>query len=273
MKQFFLFLLVFYSLHCFAQTDSLASKFPIDSGYIHSFDNIKIAYETRGNGKPVLLVHGFIANSTSWKHTALYYDLLNAGYKVITVDLRGNGKSDKPHDSLAYDNDAEAKDVMLLMDSLHVDNYACIGYSRGSIITARLLVLDKRIKAAVMGGMGTDFTNPEWPRRIMFYHALRGDSVPQLAAMVTNVKKQGLDVLALSYMQRSQPSTSKEALHNLVQPVLVISGSEDEDNGKAKDLADVLQHSTLATVSGDHGHAYSTTEFSAAILSFLQKND
>ena len=68
--------------------------------------------------------------------------------------MRGNGNSDKPHDSTAYDNDAEAKDIMLLMHRLKIKQYSAVGYSRGSIITARLLVLDKRVMNAVMGGMG-----------------------------------------------------------------------------------------------------------------------
>jgi len=77
-----------------AQTDSLILKFPKDSGYLSSFDGTKIYYEVRGKGKPVLLLHGFIINGNSWKKAALYPDLLNAGYKVIIPDMRGNGKSD-----------------------------------------------------------------------------------------------------------------------------------------------------------------------------------
>src|SRR6185436_9507437 len=173
-----------------------------DSGaYFKSFDGTNIYYEVRGTGEPVLLVHGFIVNGQSWKRTELYKDLLTQGYKVIILDQRGNGFSDKPHDSTAYDNDAEAKDIMGLMKHLKIKKYSAVGYSRGSIIVARLLALDKSIKKAVMGGMGAEFTNPERPRRIMFYHALRGDSVPELKAMVDNVKKQGLDQQALAYLQ------------------------------------------------------------------------
>ena len=256
-----------------AQTDSLSSKFPIDSNYFSSFDGTKIYYEARGEGKPVLLVHGFIVDGNSWKRSALYDDLLHEGYEVITLDMRGNGKSGKPHDSTAYDNDAEAKDIMLLMYFLKIKQYRIFGYSRGSIITARLLVLDKRIQDAVLGGMGADFTNPLWPRRIMFYHALRGDSVPQLKGLVDYVQQQKLDQLALAYLQRSQPSTSKEALSKVTQPVLVISGSEDADNGSAAELAKLLPNSTLAIVPGDHNHASSTKEFSAAVIEFLQKNN
>ncbi len=253
-----------------AQTDSLSSTFPVDSNYFSSFDGAKIYYETRGEGKPVLLVHGFITNSTSWKRGRLYYDLINAGYKVIILDMRGNGRSDKPHDSTAYDNDAEAKDIMLLMDRLKVKRYSAVGYSRGSIITARLLVLDKRVVTAVMGGMGTDFTNPNWPRRIMFYHAMRGDSVPELKGAVESVKKQHLDQLALAYLQRSQPSTSKEVLSKVKQPVLVICGDQDTDNGSAAKLAKLLPNADFATVPGDHNHASATPEFSNAIKLFFK---
>jgi len=273
MKWIFLFVGFFFICEAKAQNPSLDSKFPIDSGYFSSFDGTKIYYEVRGEGKPVLLVHGFIVNGDSWKRTALYADLLNDGYKVLTLDMRGNGKSDKPHDSTAYDNDAEAKDIMLLMKFLKTDQYCVVGYSRGSIITARLLVFDKRIQAAVLGGMGIDFTNPLWPRRIEFYRALMGDSIPELKSMVNYVQKQGLDQRALAYLQRSQPSTSKDALSKIDQPVLVISGSEDADNGSAKKLAKLLPNSSVGNCPGDHDHASGTPEFSKEVIHFLHKNN
>lgn len=261
LTSFFLFIITF---HMSAQSDS--------GTVFTSFDGTKIYYEVKGKGEAVLLVHGFIANGQSWKKTALYDDLLTAGYKVIILDQRGNGKSGKPHDSTAYDNDAEAKDIMLLADELKLKSYSAVGYSRGSIITARLLVLDKRIKKAALGGMGSDFTNPEWPRRIMFYHALRGDSVPELQQMVNYVTQQpGLDRIALAYLQRSQPSTSKEELAKIKKPVLVICGSEDSDNGSAGELAKLIPGSVYKTVPGVHNDTYTKKEFSAEVISFLKK--
>ena len=182
--------------------------FPVTTGYFSSFDGTKIYYEVHGSGKPVLLVHGFIVNMNSWKGAALYKDLLNDGYQVILLDLRGNGKSDKPYSVEAYANDAEAKDILGLINHLKIKKYSVVGYSRGSIITSRLLLMDKRIDAAVLGGIDTQFTNPEWPRRLMFYHALRGDSVPELKELINYIHQQGLDQIALSYMQKEQPSIS-----------------------------------------------------------------
>jgi len=272
MKVPFKLLFLFFSISFLQSGNAQNNESLPDTGaYFKSFDGTKIYYEVKGEGETVLLVHGFIVNGQSWKRTELYKDLLMAGYKVIILDQRGNGFSDKPHDSTAYDNDAEAKDIMALMKLLKIKKYSAVGYSRGSIIVSRLLVLDKKIKKGVMGGMGAEFTNPEWPRRIMFYKALSGEPVPELASMVENVKKQGLDQQALAYLQRSQPSTSKEELGKMKQPVLVICGDKDSDNGSAKELADLFKHPTYKITPGDHGSASRTKEFSTEVISFLKK--
>jgi pimeloyl-ACP methyl ester carboxylesterase len=239
--------------------------------YFTSFDGVKIHYTVQGFGEPVVLVHGFIVDGESWKRTALYNDLLMAGFKVISMDMRGNGKSDKPHTPEAYERDAEARDIMGLLTRLNIKQYAVVGYSRGSIITARLLVLDNRVKRAVLGGMGLDFTNPEWPRRIMFYKALSGESIPELAGAVKYVRESGLDQQALALLQKAQPSTSKEALRQVQQPVLVICGDHDEDNGSSKELADAFAHATYRRVPGDHNNTARSQPFSNEILSFLRQ--
>jgi pimeloyl-ACP methyl ester carboxylesterase len=241
------------------------------SNYFKSFDGTPIYYEVNGAGPAVLLVHGFIVNGESWKKTALYTDLLTAGYKVITLDMRGNGKSGKPHNAEAYANDAEAKDIMRLIKLLGIRKYIAVGYSRGSIITARLMVLDPKLKRAVMGGMGTDFTNPEWPRRIMFYHALRGDSIPELAGVVKYVQDAKLDQEALALLQKEQPSTSKKKLGKVKIPVLVISGDSDSDNGSAQELAQLFRNAKYVTVPGDHNHAHLSKEFADAVTDFIDE--
>jgi pimeloyl-ACP methyl ester carboxylesterase len=274
LKQAWVLSLFISSLSASSQNISSQNQILTDTGsFFKSFDSTKIYYEVRGTGEPVLLVHGFIVNGQSWKRTELYKELLAQGYKVIILDQRGNGFSDKPHTPEAYENDAEAKDIMALMKLLNIKQYSAIGYSRGAIIVSRLLVLDKTIKKGVMGGMGAEFTNPEWPRRIMFYKALSGEPVPELEAMVQNVKKQGLDQQALAYLQKAQPSTSKEELAKVKQPVLIICGDHDADNGSAKELADLFKHPVYKVTPGDHGSANRTKEFSTEVISFLKRKD
>src|SRR5215213_3498122 len=129
----------------------------IVSGFFSSHDGTNIYYEVKGEGRPVVLIPGFMNTSETWKRTPLYNDLLDAGFKLILLDLRGNGKSDKPHTLSAYQNDAEAKDILGLMKMLKLKKYSIVGYSRGAIIASRVLVLNKKIKTAVIGGMGTAF--------------------------------------------------------------------------------------------------------------------
>jgi pimeloyl-ACP methyl ester carboxylesterase len=250
-----------------------SDRMPNDStDYYTSFDGTRIHYTVKGEGTPVLLVHGFIVNGESWKQTAIYDSLLNNGFQVITLDLRGNGISDHPHDSLAYLNDAEAKDIMGLVSYLKLPSYRVVGYSRGSIIVARLLVLDTRIKSAVMGGMGTAFTNPQWPRRIMFYNALSGQQVPELSEMVNYVRKSGLDQRALAMMQFAQPSTSPEELGKVNKPVLVLGGDKDPDNDTGGSLAAMMPAGMHGTVPGDHNGVVKSKDFASWTLHFLTEH-
>lgn len=258
-------LLLFFSFYfaANAQVDSV-------TGYFKSFDGAKIYYEVRGNGMPVVLVHGFMGSGESWKRTALFTDLLNAGYQVISFDMRGNGKSDKPHTASAYENDAEAKDIMGLLNELGVNTYDVVGYSRGSIIVSRLLVLDKRVRKAVLGGMGDGFTDPEWPRRKMFAAALSGEPVKELEGMVNYVKQSGLDQEALAYLQKFQPSTVPEVLGKINKPVLIICGDKDTDNGSPEALSKMIPNSKLVRPAGDHNSTLRTKEFSEEVLQFIK---
>lgn len=266
----YLLVLPFVFLHfsSWSQTHDVA-----DSGYYISFDSTKIYYEVKGNGTPVLLVHGFIVDGNSWKGTALFSDLLTNGYKVITLDLRGNGRSGKPHNENAYANDAEANDIMGLLRYLNIKSYNVFGYSRGSIIVSRLLELDKNVHCAVLGGMGDAFTNPEWPRRKIFYEALSGKPVKELEGLVSYVKQKGLDMQVLAWLQKYQPSTSPSVLKKVKQNILVISGDKDIDStNKPESLVKLLPRSKLVIVPGDHNHASSTKEFSNAVITFLKED-
>jgi pimeloyl-ACP methyl ester carboxylesterase len=263
-----LIFIVSTSIHAFPQqasnNDSLL--------YFKSFDGLRIHYDVKGNGDgdAVILVHGFIVDGESWKKTSLYQDLIAKGFKVITFDMRGNGKSDKPHSEEAYQHDAEAKDIMELATLLKLKKYKAVGYSRGAIIASRLLVLDKRLTHAVLGGMGDSFTNPEWPRRIMFYKALMDEPVPELEGMVKYVKSSAwLDQRALAMLQKEQPSTSKHELAKVKKPVLVVCGDRDEDNGSSEALSKLIPKAAYKRVPGDHNNASKTTEFSAAVISFF----
>ncbi len=246
---------------------------PPSDQFFTSFDRTRIHYTVEGRGHPVLLVHGFMGSGASWKAAPLVDSLLAAGFQVIIPDTRGNGQSDHPHTPEAYEADAEARDLIDLMAFLNAKRYDILGYSRGAILAARVLVRDKHARKGVLGGMGADFTNPQWPRRIAFYEAFAGKryASPEIRAVVARAKANGADTLAFAYQQRSQPSTSPEELGKIHKPVLVIAGDRDEDNGKADELARMLPNATRKTVPGDHGSTSRTAAFAEAVVQFLKK--
>jgi pimeloyl-ACP methyl ester carboxylesterase len=260
----FLILVFFISRMASAQKDSQGQ-------YYTSFDGTKIYYEVKGNGYPVVMIHGFTGTSQGWKSGILYDNLLKAGYKVILLDLRGNGLSDKPHTDIAYANDAEAKDIMGLLNFLNIKKYNIVGYSRGSIIASRLLVLDPRVNKTVMGGMGDAYTNPNWPRRIHAYRALMGDkNLHDVDDMMNYIHSQHFDEQALAMQQKYQPSTSKLELSKIKTPVLIIRGTEDKENGSETQLQHMIPGSKLTYVPGDHNTASKNNQFSAAVFFFFQ---
>ena len=112
---------------------------------------VRIRYVDHGAGTPVVLVHGFTASiEPAWIETGILPDLAR-DYRVIAFDLRGHGRSGKPHDPIAYDE--LALDVVRLMDHAGVERAHAVGYSLGGIIVAKLLTTHpQRFISAVLGG-------------------------------------------------------------------------------------------------------------------------
>ena len=259
-----------FIIHCTLFIIHSTAAQPTREPLFTSFDGTTIHYDILGEGKPVVLLHGFITNGESWKRAPVRQALADAGFKVITLDLRGNGQSDKPHNAEAYRDNAELKDVMALTKHLGLTNYDVVGYSRGAILTAKLLTMDKQVRRAVMGGISVDFSDPNWYRRKNFHEALtKPGSHPELQAAVDNAKKSGADTVALARMQEFQPVTPKTELAKIRIPVLVVNGDQDKDNGDPQTLVDAIPGSRLVIVPGNHGGAMRTPEFSKAVVGFL----
>lgn len=240
------------------------------TNFMNSFDDIKIAYTDQGKGIPVLLIHGFINSKNSWDKTILKKDLLENGYRVIALDLRGNGESGKPQNDVAYHNNAEVKDIILLLDKLKINRCLAVGYSRGSIVLAKLLTVESRIKKAVMGGMGIDFTNPDWDRRILFADAFNNKITNETKGAVNYAKSIGADLKSLHLQQKHQPVTSISELQSINAKVLVLAGNKDLDNGNPEDLQRTIPNAVLKIVEGDHNGTYKTGAFSNEVVKFLQ---
>ncbi|HYY68469.1 MAG TPA: alpha/beta hydrolase [Terriglobales bacterium] len=97
--------------------------------------NIDLYYEDHGSGKPVVLIHGYPLSGASWEKQVAA--LLAAGYRVITYDRRGFGKSSQP--TTGYNYDTFAEDLHKLVTELELRDFALVGFSMGGGETARYL--------------------------------------------------------------------------------------------------------------------------------------
>jgi pimeloyl-ACP methyl ester carboxylesterase len=114
-------------------------------------NGVRIRYVDQGTGEPVVLVHGYTSViERAWIETGVFPNLAK-DHRVIALDLRGHGKSDKPHDPKAY---AElGQDVVRLLDHLNVARAHIVGYSLGGAITAKLLTTNPdRFITSILGG-------------------------------------------------------------------------------------------------------------------------
>ena len=97
--------------------------------------NVELYYEDHGSGKPVVLIHGYPLSGASWEKQLPV--LLSAGYRVITYDRRGFGKSSQP--TAGYNNDTFAEDLHKLIAHLKLRDLTLVGFSMGGGEVARYL--------------------------------------------------------------------------------------------------------------------------------------
>src|ERR1700712_2741028 len=90
--------------------------------------SIELYYEEHGSGKPVVLIHGYPLDGSSWERQTR--ELLAAGYRVITYDRRGFGKSSKV--GVGYDYDTFATDLKTVLDTLDLKDVILVGFSMGT---------------------------------------------------------------------------------------------------------------------------------------------
>jgi pimeloyl-ACP methyl ester carboxylesterase len=252
-------------------------------------DGVSIRYQVLGSGTPLILVHGFTASfEVNWDGAK---DLLAAHYQVIGLDLRGHGKSGKPHDAESYGVQM-VEDITRLMDHLGIGQAHVAGYSLGSIVALKMAVLHPdRLYSIVLGGNGL-FTAEELAAIGAKHKAtlealaaqgiepvdLRfppGSEVPEnIQPIVTRMREIKTDPLALSAAVGTldQLAVSTEEAAAIQLPVLVIHGSLD-DPLKTSERLKAAQPATEIVVldQQDHLSAPYAPEFGQALLQFLQK--
>jgi pimeloyl-ACP methyl ester carboxylesterase len=250
----------------------MANDLPVQ--YFHGRDGAQLAFREMGEGRPLVLIHGFFSTATvNWVRYGHAAKIAALGYHVVMPDLRGHGDSAKPHDPAAYPKDVLADDGFALVEHLGLTDFDLGGYSLGGRTTVRMLARGAMPGRAIVAGAGWDGIVNTAGRGGYFRNILtnlgtfpRGSAEFMAEAFLKTV---GGDPVALLHVLDTFVDTPREDLHEIQTPTLVLIGDDDHDTGSAEELAAALPHGVFATIPGTHMSAVTKPDLGTAIATFL----
>lgn len=245
------------------------------------YDGVRISYLDEGEGDPILLIHGFASNKqVNWQYPGWVKLLVEDGRRVIALDNRGHGDSQKFYDPAVYGAPTMAEDARRLLDYLEIGAADVMGYSMGARISAFLtLNHPKRVRRAIFSGLGYGMVSGVGdPEPIA--SALEAERLQDVAdrtgrAFHAFAEQTGSDRRALAAcMRSSRQKISEEDVSRIERPVLVAVGTEDDIAGSPHRLAALIPHADVLEIPGrDHMVAVGDKVHKQGVLAFLNNVD
>ncbi len=250
------------------------ASFQTETQFFDSFDGVRLAWHEMGEGRAVVLIHGYFSDAeTNWIRYGHAERIAAKGFRVIMPDLRAHGDSAKPHGAEAYPRDALTRDGHALVAHLGLADYDLGGYSLGARTTSRMLATGATPRRVIFSGMGLEGLT-DTNRRAGHFRNILGNlgkhvrGTPEWLAEAF-LKTTGGDPVALMGILDTFADTPLETVKAFAQPALVVCGAEDQDNGSAPDLAAALPGGQYVETPGGHMSAVVKPELGQAIAGFL----
>jgi pimeloyl-ACP methyl ester carboxylesterase len=248
-----------------------------------SFDGLEIAYHewgTASSAPPVFLHHGFVADANSnWVYPGIVDALVGAGRRVIGIDARGHGASEKPHDSARYGFAAMSRDLITLFDVIGTAEVDLVGYSMGGMVSVITSTRDPRIRRLVVGGIGGSIVEIGGldARAVpvdQLVDALLTDDPSTLAPNVAGFRMLadalGSDREALAAVMRAGRTINGPIpLAEITADTLVLVGRDDPLAVRPEVLAASIPGARLQLVEGDHLTALQDPVYAPTVVGFL----
>ena len=259
----------------------------------NTFDSngVRIHYSIEGEGPPVVLLHGFAVNADlNWRISGMTKKLVEAGFRVILVDLRGHGASE-PAESYGIEM---GLDVIRLLDHLEIERAHVVGYSLGGVITLKIAAShpDRLLTASPLGSGWENAENS------MFLGAIdeisdaleSGRGVGPLAQHLGDDRTDPSalhnfwvrfmtsflnDGPALAGVVRGLPELTvlEDELGNIAIPMCSIVGARDPMRvGSEALIGRVLDVEVLVIEGADHIKTTSHPKTSSTLIEFLERN-
>jgi non-heme chloroperoxidase len=263
--------------------------------------DIKIHYEDHGVGRPVVLIHGYPLNGNSWERQERV--LLAEGYRVVTYDRRGFGRSSQP--TVGYDYDTFAADLNTLLEYLDLEDIVLGGFSMGTGEVTRYLGTygSSRVRKAALFGVIPPYLlkTPDNPEGIdgqvfegiksaivadryayledffnNFYNVdvLGGTKISDRAWQASFIVAAGASPYAMYACVDTWLTDFRQDQPKIDVPTLVVHGTEDRIlpyEATAKRLPGMIKDLRLVTVEGGpHNIGWThPEEVNKALLEFL----
>lgn len=235
----------------------------------------RIHYETAGEGPVLVLHHGTMGSGPDWQEFG-YVDGLKDLRRVVLIDARGHGRSDKPHDPAAYDLRLRAADVVAVLDDLGVKRADFLGYSMGGWIGFGLARhFPERFNAFIIGGAHPYAENTQAIRDRMPADpaAFAAGLEKTYGALLTPARRARLlanDLVALRALTQDRDDIA-DVLPTMKVPSLLFVGELDPRLAQARQATSEMPNATFLSLPGcDHvGTTRRTDVILPRIRSFL----
>ncbi|RCL03551.1 MAG: Hydrolase or acyltransferase [Candidatus Tokpelaia sp. JSC161] len=252
----------------------------MDSTRFFKRDGIRLAFQEKGKGDPVLLIHGFASSGyVNWVLSGWFQILTEKGYRAIAIDNRGHGSSDKSYDSAFYRLDSMAYDAAALLTHLGIEKAHVMGYSMGAKISACMaLRVSEKVRSVVFGGLGIGLVTgtENW-------HTVAEALLVNDLKMITNARammfrkfadstRSDRKALAACLMLEKKDLTVTE-VRQIKSPVLVAVGTKDEISGKPEPLVSLLSKGELLLIpERNHMLAVGDKIYKEGVLKFFERH-
>ena len=237
----------------------------------------EFAYLDKGNGQPVVLVHGFASSArVNWLDTGWVDRLVQDGYRTIALDNRGHGGSVKLHDAEDYRLEKMAGDVLALIDHLALPRVRAIGYSMGSRILLNFASRHSdRLERLVLGGIGGTMAKAGLDREPIAAALLAptlddvDDPVGRGYRQFADQTRSDRQALAACIRGYGRPVDAAEA-SSVSVPTLVAAGTKDAVAGSPVELAAMIPGAELLDIPNrDHMRATGDKVFKEGVSAFF----
>jgi pimeloyl-ACP methyl ester carboxylesterase len=228
--------------------------------YAHN-DGVAIHYRTEGEGTPLVLQHGLTQSLEDWAEFG-YAQELRHTYRLILIDARGHGGSDKPHDPDAYDLALLAGDVVSVLDDLGIRQAHYFGYSLGGWIGFGLArYAPERFLSLILGGAHAYAEDMQpfrdiMPRDLQAFMASMERIYGPFLSPALRERLQQNDLQALSILPQDRPSMA-DILPSIAVPCLLFAGEADPRFENARQCARSIPNATFFSLPGrDHAGTF-----------------